>query len=54
MLDREQTFKVTRTVHDSQNNNRTFRWQIEDKMFRKACDGPATSATQFGGAKVTR
>ena len=45
MLDREQTFKVTRTVHDSQNDNLIWVWLIEDKVLRKACDRCATSAT---------
>jgi hypothetical protein len=45
MLDREQTFKVTRTVHDAQNNNLIWVWQIEHKVPGKASDGYATSAT---------
>jgi hypothetical protein len=54
MLDREQTFKVTCTVHDSQYNNLIWVWLIEEEMLGKACDRYATSATQLGGTKVTR
>jgi hypothetical protein len=54
MLFREQTFKVTRTVHDSQNNNFLWVWLIEDKMFRKARDRYAASLTELSGTKVTR
>ena len=54
MLDREQTFKVTRAMHDSQNNNLIFAGLIEDKMLTKARDGYAAKATQFGSLKATR
>ena len=54
MLDREQTFKVTGTVHDSQNNNLIRVRLIEDKMPGKVCDWYATSAAQLGGTKITR
>jgi hypothetical protein len=54
MLDGEQTFKVTRTVHDAQNNNLIRVGLIEQKVPGKACDGYATSATQLGGVKVAR
>jgi hypothetical protein len=38
MLDGEQTFKVTGTVHDSQYDNLIWVGLIKDKMLTKTCD----------------
>ena len=54
MLEGEQTFKVTRTVDDSQDDNFIRVWQVENKVSGKTCDGYAASATQLGGIKVAR